>query len=183
MIIFAILAVAIILWIVLYNSIISSVNTIKEANGGIDAVKQNLYDLIPNIIEVVKQYTKQEKEVFTKVTELRTQFLSNKWELTIDGENQMNSLLKNVFAISENYPELKSNQNFITLQNQWYELEDTLQATRRNYNSAVNNLNNKKQQFPTNIIAWMMTIPEYNTFQASEMAQKGVNAKELFNNI
>ncbi len=92
----------------------------------------------------------------------------------------LSSTLKSIFAVAENYPDLKANQNFIQLQNQWSEIEDNISAARRTYNAAVKELNNKKEMFPTNIIVTFISIPKYKYFEADKNAKKSLNAKELF---
>ena len=172
--------VIIIAWI--YNKVISAKNNANESKSAIDTVFQNRYDLIPNLIEVVKQYASHEKDVLIQVTQARSNAMS--WqEMTkekLQNENTLSWTMKSIFALSENYPDLKANQNFINLQNQWSEIEDRLQAARRAYNAAVKELDNVKQQFPSNIIAWMMTIEKYEMYEADENARKSLDAKKLF---
>jgi len=93
----------------------------------------------------------------------------------------LTSGLKSVFALSENYPDLKASQNFISLQNEWSNIENSIQAARRAYNAAVKELKNKKEMFPSNIIAGMMNIKEYAMFLAQEEAKTAPSAKALFN--
>ena len=174
----------VIIYIIIYNSIISSKNKVEETKSSIDVFFQNRYDLIPNLVETIKQYMKYEKWVLNELTQLRTSLLNEKWEFTKDRfekENQVSSALKSIFAVSENYPDLKANQNFIQLQNQWAEIEDNIAAARRTYNAAAKDLNDKKQMIPYNLVAWNMNLPNYDYFEASEEAKKPLNAKELFN--
>lgn len=170
--------------IIVYNKIVSAKNNIEESFSAIDSVLQNRYDLIPNLIETVKQYTKHESEVFTRVTELRSSLLSNansSANSRFQNENELFNGMKSIFAIAENYPELNSSANFLELQTQWSEIEDRLQASRRAYNSAVKELKNLREQFPTNIVAKMFTFQDYYMFEADEQAKKSLNAKNLFN--
>ena len=171
--------------IYLYNSIIASKNNLEEAKSSIETFLQQRYDLIPNLVEVVKQYMKHEREVLQKVTELRSSLLNQKGDFSkqrLENENMLTSALKSIFAISENYPDLKANNNFIALQNQWAEIEDNISAARRAYNAALKDLNNKKQMFPYNIIASFIPLPEdYSYFEAAPQAHKNISAKELFN--
>jgi LemA protein len=118
-------------------------------------VFQNRYDLIPNLVEVVKQYVSHEKSLLEDVTKIRSNAMKSE-EVTkekLDQENMLSGTLKSIFALSENYPDLKANENFIQLQNQWTEIEERMQAARRSYNSSVKALNDKKQMIPSNIIA------------------------------
>lgn len=96
------------------------------------------------------------------------------------GENALSGTLKSIFALGENYPDLKANENFINLQNEWTNIEENLQAARRAYNAAVKFLNNKKEMFPSNLIASMMTFKEYPLFEAEEEAKETLDAKDLF---
>ena len=175
---FAVLAI----WI--YNSLISAKNNAEESKSAIDTVFQNRYDLIPNLVEVVKQYAKHEKETLEGVVKMRSNLVDSWWEPTKERfaeENMLSWTMKSIFALSENYPDLKADKSFIQLQNQWTEIEDRLQGARRAYNAAVKALRNKKEMFPSNIIAWMMTLPVYDMFEADEVAKVTPKAKDLFN--
>lgn len=166
----------------LYNSIIGSKNSVEENKSTIDTVFQNRYDLIPNIVEVVKKYAEHESTVLEKVVALRSSAMNTK-EVTADklaNENMLSGTLKSIFALGEAYPNLKANENFINLQNQWGEIEDRMQAARRGYNSAVKAFNDKKQMFPSNILASMMSLQTYPMFEAAAEAKESLNAKELF---
>lgn len=168
---------------IMYNSIISVKNTVEESSSAIDTVFQNRYDLIPNLVEVVKQYATHEKDLLEGVTKLRSDTMAGQ-EMTkekLENENMLSWTMKSIFALSENYPDLKANQNFIQLQNEWTEIEDKMQAARRAYNSAVKSLNDKKQMIPTNIIASLMTLKDYPMFEAAVEAKASLDAKDLFN--
>ena len=168
------------IWI--YNWIVSTKNNVIESKKAIDTVFQNRYDLIPNLVEVVKKYAEHEKTVLEEVTKLRSWAMAAQ-EITPDklkNENILSWTLKSIFALAENYPELKANENFLNLQTKWTEIEDRMQAARRAYNAAVKSLRNKKEMFPSNIIASMMNLPTYPMFEADEEAKKNLNAKELF---
>ena len=167
-----------------YNSIIWANNSTSESFAAIETVLQNRYDLIPNLVEVVKQYASHEAWVFTKVTEMRAKLVSGGQTASKDrfaDENMLQWAMKSIFAVAENYPELKASSNFLELQTQWTEMEDRLQWARRAYNSASKNLSNKKEMFPTNIIAGMMTLPEYAMYAADEAAKiTKMDAKAMF---
>ena len=179
-----VIIVLVLTYITIYNSIINSKNRVEETKSSIDVFLQNRYDLIPNLIETVKKYMEHEKWVLAELTKLRTDLVKESWEFTKDRfkkENQLSQALKSIFAVAESYPDLKANQNFIQLQNQWAEIEDNIAAARRTYNAAVKDLNDKKQMIPYSWIAWGMNLPNYDYFQANEAAKKNLNAKELFN--
>lgn len=178
-----IVVVLVIVFIGMYNGIVASKNQVEESYSAIDTVFQNRYDLIPNLVQVVQQYASHEKDILENVTKLRSNAMNNQ-ELTqekLENENMLSGTMKSIFALSENYPDLKANQNFIQLQNQWTEIEDRMQAARRGYNAAVKALNNKKEQIPTNIVAGMMSLKDYPMFEADAQARESLNAKDLFN--
>lgn len=178
------LAFIIIYFIFTYNSIINTKNTVKEAFSSIDTVLQNRYNLIPNLVEVVKQYMQHESWVISKVTELRANLMSNSNKSSLERFAQKNELqagLKSIFAVAENYPDLKASANFLELQTSWSEIEDRLQWARRAYNASIKELNNKKEMFPSNIVASMMTIEDYKMFEADSSARvEKLDAKTMF---
>lgn len=113
-----------------YNSIINTKNTANEAFSAIDTVLQNRYNLIPNLVELVKQYMAHEANLINKVSEMRSQLLSNTNKASKERfaeENELQAGMKSIFAIAENYPDLKASSNFLELQTQWSEMEDRLQ--------------------------------------------------------
>ncbi len=177
--------VALLYFVATYNSIIGTKNTANEAFSAIDTVLQNRYNLIPNLVELVKQYMAHEAGLINKVSEMRAQLVSgtDKWSPErFAKENELQAGMKSIFAIAENYPDLKASNNFLELQTQWSELEDRLQWARRAYNAAVKLLNDKKEMFPSNIVAGMMTLPALTLFEAEEAARvEKIDAKAMFN--
>lgn len=181
----AICGVSIMLYAIsMYNSIINTKNTATEAFSSIDTVLQNRYNLLPNLVELVKQYMSHEASLINTVSEMRAKLLSNTDKTSSERfvqENQFQSGMKSIFAIAENYPDLKASANFLELQTQWSEIEDRLQGARRGYNAAVKQLNNSKEMFPSNIVAGMMTLPIYTMFEAEESAKsENMDAKTMF---
>lgn len=180
-----IVAISVLFFIFTYNAIIGSKNSAVEALSGIDTVLQNRYNLIPNLVQVVKQYMTHESSILNKVSEMRASLMSgsDKWSIgRFTKENELQAGLKSIFAIAENYPDLKASTNFLELQTQWSEIEDRLQWARRAYNSAVKALNNKKEMFPSNIVANMITLPVYAMYEAEEAAKiDKMDAKAMFN--
>lgn len=176
--------IAVIYFIATYNSIINLKNTVKETFSSIDTVLQNRYNLIPNLVEVVKQYMQHESWVISKVTELRASLMSNSNKGSLERfaqENELQAGLKSIFAVAENYPDLKASANFLELQTSWSEIEDRLQWARRAYNASIKELNNKKEMFPSNIVASMMTIEDYKMFEADSSARvEKLDAKAMF---
>ena len=140
--------------IVAYNTMIKMRNQIKEAWSDIDVQLKRRYNLIPNIVETVKGYAAHEEGVFTKVTEARANAINATGiQGQGDAENMLSGALKSLFAVAENYPELKANENFMQLQNELVDTEDKIQAARRFYNTTVRDFNAKIQQFPAKLIA------------------------------
>jgi LemA protein len=157
-----------------YNSFIRLRNREREAESDIDVQTKRRYDLIPNLIETVKGYAKQESGVLESVTRARTAAMgTNGTALEKAGaENQLSGALKTLFAVSENYPDLKSNQNFLELQRELSDTENKIMAARRFYNSVVNDLNTKIEAFPSSIIAGAFSFKKENFFEVADVAER-----------
>lgn len=169
-------------FIVLYNMLVRKKNHCKESWSGISVQLKRRYDLIPNIVSTVKGYAKHEKELFENVTKARSAAMNSQG--TADkakNENILTNTLKSVFALAENYPELKANQNFLNLQEELTDTEDKLQGARRFYNNTVKSMNTSIESIPTNIIAKIGGFKEWEFFkldeEEQEAAQKPVAAK------
>lgn len=149
--------VVVVLWLVLaYNGLVRTRTEAQEAWSDIDVQLKRRYDLIPNLVSTVQGYAAHEKSVFEDVTKARSQAMQAPSGPTADkaaAENQLSGALKSLFAVAENYPDLKANQNFLSLQNELTDTEDKIQAARRFYNGMVRDLNTKIQVFPTNMFA------------------------------
>ncbi len=149
--------VIIVLWLVLaYNGLVRTRNQAQEAWSDIDVQLKRRYDLIPNLVSTVQGYAAHEKTVFEDVTKARSQAMqatAGPTAAKADAENQLSGALKSLFAVAENYPDLKANQNFLALQNELTDTEDKIQAARRFYNGMVRDLNTKIQVFPNNMFA------------------------------
>ncbi len=167
-IVIAIVVVLILFVVGLYNGFISKVNHTKEAWADIDVQLKRRYDLIPNLVETVKGYATHESGVFEKVTEARANAMQAGTADKAAAENQLSGALKSLFAVSEAYPDLKANQNFLELQRELSDTEDKIQAARRFYNSNVQDLNTSIQQFPGNIIASSFNISKMDLFQLGD---------------
>ena len=136
------------------------------------------YDLIPNLISTVKGYAAHEKEVFEKVTEARTRAMNaGTTQEKAEAENMLSGTLKSLFAVSENYPELKANQNFLELQRELTDTEDKIMASRRFYNGNVRDFNTKLQVFPTNMIAGMLKFSAREFFEMDEKEKENVKVE------
>ena len=166
--------VLLVLWLILsYNGLISLRNRSEEAWSDIEVQMKRRYDLIPNMVNVVKGYAVHESSVFENVTAARAAAMGAR---TLDehakAENQLSSTLKTLFAVSENYPDLKASQNFLDLQNELTDTEDKIQASRRFYNANVRDLNTMIESFPANIIAKSFGFKEMDLFQTASDAEK-----------
>lgn len=172
-IILGVIAVIVLWAIFAYNSFVSLVNRTKEAWADIDVQLKRRYDLIPNLVEAVKGYAKQESTVFENVTKARSQAM----QAGTPGEkgaaeNMLSDTLKSLFAVSEAYPDLKSNQNFLSLQNELADTENKIQAARRFYNGNVRDLNIAIESFPGNLIAGMFKFAKMELFELTEEAAR-----------
>jgi len=162
--------VLIVIWVgSTYNRLIAFKNRTKEAWADIDVQLKRRYDLIPNLVETVKGYATHEREVFEKVTEARTramgtQSLKEKGE----AENFLSQTLKSLFAVAENYPQLRASENFLELQRELTDTEDKIQAARRFYNGNVRDMNIAIETFPANIIAGIFHFVKIDFFEIGE---------------
>lgn len=171
---FFIVLIVLVVWVVsLYNRLVRLVNTAKEAWADIDVQLKRRYDLIPNLVETVKGYAKHESNAFEKVTQARAAAMgASSLADKSQAEATLAGALKSVFAIAEAYPELKANQNFLSLQNDLKDTEDKVQSSRRFYNGTVRDLNTSVEVFPGNIIAGMFHFSKMEFFQLDDAAQR-----------
>jgi LemA protein len=161
-----------------YNGLVTLKNRVDEAWSDIDVQLKRRYDLIPNLINTVKGYAAHEKELFEKVTAARTSAMSAGTPAEKEkAENMLSGTLKSLFAVSENYPDLKANQNFLELQRELTDTEDKIQASRRFYNGNVRDFNTKIQTFPTNMIAGMLHFTQREFFAADEAERENVKVQ------
>lgn len=175
----AAVAVGFIAWgIGLYNGLIRLKNLVEEAWSGMDVQLKRRYDLIPNLVETVKGYAKHEKGTFEKIAELRTSAMANhSIEKQGEIETELTQTLKSLFAVAENYPELKANQNFLQLQQELTDLEENIQSARRYYNGAVRDFNTKIQLFPNSLVAGIFGFKSREFFEAGEEEKKNVKVE------
>jgi len=167
-------AAAVVLWFVAaYNGFIRLINRAKEAWSDIDVQLKRRYNLIPNLVETVKGYASHERELFEKVTEARTRAMGAQTVAERGkSENMLTGALKSLFAVSENYPQLKANENFLELQRELSDTENKIQAARRFYNTNVRDLNIKVDSFPANIIARIFNFKKMDFFELEEEAAR-----------
>ena len=180
-----VIAIAVVLGIFLwatYNSLVKLNVRVEEAWSDITVQLKRRADLIPNLIETVKGYAAHEKQVFQDVTEARANVInatSKGPEATAKAENQFEGALKSLFAVSEDYPDLKASENFQQLQAELVDTEDKIQASRRFYNSGVRDLNTKIQMFPNNLFAKSLGFSNKEFFKVEDLAsiEKPVEVK------
>ncbi|MBN2488457.1 MAG: LemA family protein [Methanosarcinaceae archaeon] len=155
------------LFVVIYNNLIRQRNRVENAWAQIEVQLKRRHDLIPNIVETVKGYAKHEKTVFENVTKARAAVMSAESVKDKAGaSNFLSSTLKSLFAVAENYPELKANQNFLQLQQELSETEDKIAYTRQFYNDTAMRYNISIQTIPTNIVAGLMNFHKKELFEA-----------------
>ena len=177
-----ILIVAIAFVVITYNGLVVAREKVKNAWSQIDVQLQRRFDLIPNFVETVKGYMTHESETLTKVTELRSSWANaNSVNEKAELNNQLSDTLKTIMAVSENYPDLKANQNFLDMQEELRNTENKISFSRQFYNDTVTMYNIKLQAFPSNIIAGLFNFTAETLFTAeSDEARK--NVKVDFNN-
>ena len=169
-----IIAVVIVLWIILvFNRLVTLRNRTKEAWSDINVQLKRRYNLIPNLVETVKGYASHERQLFENVTKARTlamqaQTVKEKGE----AENMLSGTLKSLFAVVENYPDLKASTNFLELQRELRDTEDKIQAARRFYNTNVRDLNIKIESFPANTVANIFRFAKMDFFEIEEAAAR-----------
>lgn len=172
-IVLGIIALIILVVIFIYNSLILKRNRVEEAWSDIEVQLKRRYDLIPNIVETVKGYMAHERSVLENVTKARTQAMGAKTaEEHTKAENMLSSTLKTLFAVAENYPDLKANANFLDLQRELADTENKIQAARRFFNSVVLDYNTLIQTFPSNLIADAFRFEKKEFFDLEEEAAK-----------
>ena len=170
------IAAAIVLWLIfIFNSLIQLKNRVSEAFSDIDVQLKRRHDLIPNLVEAVKGYATHEKELLERVTQARTAAINAQGaEQKAKAENMLSETLKSIFAVAENYPDLKASQNFLQLQDELSDTENKIQAARRFYNSNVRDFNTKMQVFPNNMIAGILKFKEFTFFEAEAGERENV---------
>lgn len=157
----------------IYNRLVILKQRVKSSESDIDVQLKRRADLIPNLVEIVRGYASHEKEVFEKVTQARSAVLSAKnIKEEIEADNILTSALKTLFAVAENYPDLKANQNFLELQRELRDAEDKIMSARRFYNAVVLEYNAFLQQFPVNIIANIFKFTPEEYFEIESETEK-----------
>lgn len=168
-VVIGIIVVVVIAIVAMYNGLVRANVRVEEAWSDITVQLKRRADLIPNLVETVKGYAKHEKEVFENVTKARSAIMGAKGvKETAEADNMFTGALKSLFAIAENYPQLKANENFAQLQAELTDTEDKIQASRRFYNGSARDLNIKIQTFPTNIFAGMLGFKKREFYELDE---------------
>lgn len=160
----------IVLWVIVaYNGFVSLRNRAREAWSDIEVQMKRRYDLIPNLVETVKGYAAHERQVLEGVTQARTAAMGAQTvEQHAEAENMLTGALKSLFAVSEAYPDLKANSNFLELQRELSDTENKIMASRRFYNNVVQQLNTAIEQFPGNLIAKPFGFSQMDLFELAE---------------
>jgi LemA protein len=179
LVILAVAIVGLILWIIgVFNSLITLRNRTQEAWSDIDVQLKRRYDLIPNLVETVKGYAAHEAGTMEKVIQARSAAMGAQGaHAKAEAENMLSGTLKSLFALAENYPDLKANQNFLQLQDDLRDTEDKIQAARRFYNANVRDFNTKIEIFPNNLVASQMKFQKFEYFEIGEAERQNVQVK------
>jgi LemA protein len=172
-IILGIVVVLIIFFVSVYNQFVKERNYVDEAFSTMDVYLKKRYDLIPNLVETVKGYTAHERETFKEVVEARNRYMSaSSIEEKINNENQITGALSKLFALSEAYPELKANENFMSLQKELTKIEEDIVQARKYYNGTVRIYNTKCETFPSIIVARIMNFQKYPFFKVGSEEER-----------
>ena len=174
-----IVIVLIVLYIVAtYNGLVGMRNRVKDQWAQIDVQLKRRFDLIPNLVETVKGYADHEQETLKGVIEARNKFnVAKTPEEEMAANDQLSNFVSKLFALSEAYPDLKANQNFMSLQSDLKDTEDKIASARQFYNDTVLTLNNKIEMFPSNIVASMFKFTKEPFFEANEESREAVKVK------
>jgi LemA protein len=175
--------ILLIVYISIYNGLVSRKNQVEYADGAVNVMFKNRYDLIPNLVSTVKQYMQHERGLLEKLTELRSG-VADKSHLDVkqmnEWEQQYRQVMKSFNVTVENYPDLKAGEQFSRLQASLNECEAQLAAARRTYNAAVMDYNNALEMFPSNIVASMMNYRRKDMIDASQQERQNPNVGDLF---
>lgn len=179
LIVILVVVVLVLLWLIgVYNSLVSSKNKVKNQFSQIDVQLKKRYDLIPNLVETVKGYTKHETETLEKVMEARNGYASAKTDSEkVESANELSKQVTKLFALAEAYPDLKANSNFLSLQNDLKEIEDKISYARQFYNDSVMVYNNKIQMFPSSLVAGIFGFKLETFFEAGENEKENVKVE------
>lgn len=166
------------IWLIsIFNGLVVLKNRVAEADSDIDVQLKRRHDLIPNLISTVQGYAAHERELFERVTQARSAAVGAVGQpkaARAAAENQLTATLKSLFAVAENYPELKANTNFLALQEELSDTENKIMSSRRFYNTNVKDFNTRQEMFPSSIIARMFGFKKAELFELADMAEREV---------
>lgn len=172
-IIFVIIAISLLIFIIIYNKLINSKALVDEAWSGIDVQLKRRHDLIPNLVETVKGYGVHEKSIFEQIAKMRAASIgATEIGEKIKAEGELTNALKTLFAVAENYPNLKASENFLALQKDLSSIENELQLARRYYNGSARNYNIVVQSFPSNLVATLANFKKVPYFEVTTSEEK-----------
>ena len=161
--------------LIMYNNLVKARNKVKQAKSGIDVYLNQRFDLIPNLVECVKAYSKHEQKIFTDIANLRTKYKQEQKDI-VNAKN-LNNKMNELIAVAENYPELKASEQYLNLQRNLIKVESQLQAARRIYNTEVTDYNNKIGVVPSNVVAGLFGFKEEELFEIEEYKKENINIK------
>lgn len=165
----------ILLWLIItFNKLVTLMNKVKESLATMDVYLKKRYDLLPNLVEVVKQYAKHERETLEQIVIARSKKEAKDVSQIQNEEKELSSTLTKLFALAENYPQLKANDTFILLQQEVSDLESEISDSRRYYNACVRQYNTRIGQFPTNVAASIFRYKEKEYFDIDEVERSAV---------
>lgn len=170
-IVLIIVIVLLIVVLIQYNSLINLKNKVKQAKSGIDIFLNQRFDLIPNLVECVKGYSKHEKEIFENISQLRAEYVKSK---DLKQAEKLNNGINEIIALAENYPDLKASEQYLNLQKNLSKIESELQAARRIYNMEVTNYNTAINVVPKNIVANMFGFKEEELFEIEDNKRENI---------
>ena len=177
-IICSIILVLIIAFAILYNSFVRSRNAVQEAFSTMDVYLKKRWDLVPNLVEIVKGYSKHETDTLKEIVNLRNSTYDNvSVNDKIDMNNKMSQGINKIFALAENYPELKANENYINLSIELSAIEKDIANARKYYNGTVKKMNNMVQMFPSNIVAKICKFQTYKMFEIADEEKENKQVK------
>lgn len=175
MVVLIIIAVLLIVILALYNNLVKARNIVRHAESSIDIYLNQRFDLIPNLVECVKAYSKHEQNTFIEIANLRSTYM--KQSKNIKNAEKLNNKMNQLIAVAENYPELKADEQYLNLQKTLTKLESQLQAARRIYNIAVTNYNTKLDIVPSSLVASLFGFKHAQLFEIEEFKKENINIK------
>ena len=175
MVILIVIAILLIIVLQMYNNLVKKRNAVKQSKSGIDVYLNQRFDLIPNLVECVKGYSKHEQSIFTEIANLRTSYMNQSKD--IKSAENLNNKMNQLIAVADIYPELKASEQYLNLQKNLTKIESQLQAARRIYNADVTNYNNKIELVPSNIIAKMFGFKPAQLFEIEEYKKENIKIK------